>query len=223
MGLELADASPHYATISRFRQQLTAYGLAAALFAEVSRQLAAHGLVVKAGTLLDATLVQAQAHRPRQTAGPGAKRPTDPDAAWTRRGGQAHFGYKVQLGVAAGRLPGAARARRAGATAGGGRGCSSLADVVQGSGQVYRETSDHAAPPQPDTAELRTMGRQQWVYRRSPAAFPPDFPHCLERLKDAAGLPWRGLARRLGVDARQLRRWRTGTRPGQSHSQSTER
>ena len=61
------------------------------------------------------------------------------------------------------------------------------------------------------------MGRQRWVYRRSPAAFPPDFPHRLERLKDAAGLSWRGLARQLGVDARLLRRWRTGTRPDAAH------
>ena len=102
MGLGLADEAPHYATISRFRQQVTARGLAAALFAEVSRQLATHGLVVKAGTLLDATLVQAQARRPTGTAQPGAKSPTDPDAAWTGRGAKAHFGYKVHLGVDAG-------------------------------------------------------------------------------------------------------------------------
>ena len=44
VGLGLADESPHYATISRFRQQLTARGLATALFAEVQRQLATHGL-----------------------------------------------------------------------------------------------------------------------------------------------------------------------------------
>ena len=102
VGLGLADDAPHYATISRFRQQVTARGLAAALFAEVSRQLAAHGLVVKAGTLLDATLVQAQARRPTGTAQPGAPSPTDPDAAWTGRGAKAHFGYKVHLGVDAG-------------------------------------------------------------------------------------------------------------------------
>ena len=102
MGLGLADEAPHYATISRFRQQVTARGLAAALFAEVSRQLAAHGLVVKAGTLLDATLVQAQARRPTGTAQPGAQSPTDPDAAWTGRGAKAHFGSKAHLGVDAG-------------------------------------------------------------------------------------------------------------------------
>ena len=88
VGLGLADEAPHYATSSRFRQQLTTRGLAAALFAAGSRQLAAHGLVVKAGTLLDATLVQAQARRPTGTAQPGAKSPTDPDAAWSGRGGR---------------------------------------------------------------------------------------------------------------------------------------
>ena len=43
VGLGLADEAPHYATISRFRQQVTTRGLAAALFAEVSRQLVGRG------------------------------------------------------------------------------------------------------------------------------------------------------------------------------------
>ena len=102
VGLGLADETPHSATISRFRQPVTARGLAAALFAEVRRQLAAHGLVVKAGTLLAATLVPAQARRPTGPAQPGAQSPTDPDAAWSGRGAKAHLGYKVQRGVDAG-------------------------------------------------------------------------------------------------------------------------
>ena len=35
-----------------------------------------------------------------------------------------------------------------------------------------------------------------------------DFPQRLERLKEASGLSWRGMARALGVDPKQLRRWR---------------
>ena len=58
--------------------------------------------MVKAGTLLDATLVPAQARRPTGPARPGAQSPTDPDATWTGRGAKAHFGYKVHLGVDAG-------------------------------------------------------------------------------------------------------------------------
>ena len=35
-----------------------------------------------------------------------------------------------------------------------------------------------------------------------------DFPERLERLKEASGLSWRGFAKALGVDPKQLRRWR---------------
>ena len=34
---------------------------------------------------------------------------------------------------------------------------------------------------------------------------------------EAAGLTWRGLARLLKVNARSVRRWRAGTRPGSGH------
>ena len=57
------------------------------------------------------------------------------------------------------------------------------------------------------------MGRQRWVYRLEPCRFPEDFPQRLERFKVAAGLTWRGLARELRVDIRQIKRWRKGTSP----------
>ena len=59
----------------------------------------------------------------------------------------------------------------------------------------------------------KAVGRQQWVYRLEPSRFPEDFPQRLERFKEASGLSWRGLARELRVDIRQLKRWRKGTRP----------
>ncbi len=74
---------PDHSTISRFRTRLTAAGLAEPLFAEVGRQLAARGLLVKQGTLLDATVVEAQVRRPRGGAADG---PKDPDAAWDAGG-----------------------------------------------------------------------------------------------------------------------------------------
>ena len=57
------------------------------------------------------------------------------------------------------------------------------------------------------------MGRQQWVYRLEPCRFPEDFPQRLVSFKEASGLTWRGLARELRVDIRQLKRWRKGTSP----------
>ena len=99
VGLGLPDPAPDHSTISRFRAVLAERGLGERLFAEVTRQLDAAGFLVKAGTLLDATLVAAQARRPSLEEGPGAGSATDPDATWTRKGGRAHFGYKAHLGV----------------------------------------------------------------------------------------------------------------------------
>ena len=49
---------------------------------------------------------------------------------------------------------------------------------------------------------------------------PDDFAQRLERLKEASGLSWRGLARALGSDPKQLARWRKGVEPcgGAMHS-----
>ena len=56
VGLGLQDDAPDHSTISRFRTRLTTAGLAARLFAAVEQQLAARGLLVMQGTLLDARL-----------------------------------------------------------------------------------------------------------------------------------------------------------------------
>ena len=45
------------------------------------------------------------------------------------------------------------------------------------------------------------------------AVMPEDFPQRLERLKEASGLSWRGLARVIGIDYKLLRRWRKGWAP----------
>ena len=42
---------------------------------------------------------------------------------------------------------------------------------------------------------------------------PEDFPRRLTRFKEASGLTWQGLARCLGVDGRQVLRWRQGAEP----------
>ena len=57
------------------------------------------------------------------------------------------------------------------------------------------------------------MGRQRWVYRLEPPRFPEDFPQRLESFREAAGFSWRGLARRLRIDVRLIKRWRKGSCP----------
>ena len=77
-------------------------GISETLFKELEAHLDELGLVLKEGTLMDATLVKAHVRRP-STAGRGTKSPADPDADWTTtyRGRRTHFGYKVHLGVKA--------------------------------------------------------------------------------------------------------------------------
>jgi transposase, IS5 family len=101
-GLALDAAVPDHSTLWRFRDQLRQLGLAEAAFAEVNRQLERRGLVVKAGTLVDATLIPAAAAEPPKQKG-GGRSAADPDAAWAKRArGGAHFGYKLHIGVDAG-------------------------------------------------------------------------------------------------------------------------
>jgi IS5 family transposase len=97
VGLSLEDDTPDHSTICRFRQQLAEQGLDRALFEEVNAQLDARGLVIKRGTLMDATVLEAQAARPGGEK--AARSAVDPDADWTRVRGQSHFGYKAHLGV----------------------------------------------------------------------------------------------------------------------------
>lgn len=97
-GLALDEHVPDHTTICRFRQQLAAHGLAEKLFAELNRQIEARGLIVKKGTLIDATLVEAEAARPSMFEG-GSVSEVDPEAGWTKRGSKTFFGYKAHLAV----------------------------------------------------------------------------------------------------------------------------
>ena len=111
-GLGLMDEVPDHSTLWRFREALGKAGLERAVFAEIERQLERRGLMVKQGTLVDASLVAAQARPPRKLeaseppAVPGErpasllrKSEVDPDAGWTRRGRMRLFGYKAHVGV----------------------------------------------------------------------------------------------------------------------------
>ena len=97
--LSLEERTPDHSTISRFRTALRERKLDEALFEEIVRQLEAKGLVLKQGTLMDATLVHAQAGKPRMAEGKAAKSEVDPDADWTRKSGRSYFGYKAHLAV----------------------------------------------------------------------------------------------------------------------------
>jgi IS5 family transposase len=107
VGLAGDQAAPDHATLWRFRQALTKAHLDQATFEAVSVQLDAQGLIVRQGTLIDASLIAAQSRPPAPPAPgqlePGAsllvKSGREPDADWTRRGAARFFGYKVHVAV----------------------------------------------------------------------------------------------------------------------------
>jgi IS5 family transposase len=99
VGLALTDDVPDHSTICRFRNLLIERGLLEKLFAELDRQLEKAGVILKRGTMLDATVIETSAARP---GGEGEGRPSsDPDARFTRRQGRSgsSFGYKAHVGV----------------------------------------------------------------------------------------------------------------------------
>ena len=96
-GLPLEVETPDHASIWRFRQTTDKLGLSAVLLAETNRQLDALSLIVKRGTLVDATLIAASVKRPAY--GDNGLNPRDPDARVTMKRKKAYFGYKAHLAV----------------------------------------------------------------------------------------------------------------------------
>lgn len=98
-GLSLEDGVPDHSTFWRFRERLARAGLVDPLFAELQRQLEKHRVVVKRGTLIDATIMQAAARRPRMNEGKTSK--TDPDARFGTNNERRRyeFGYKAHIGM----------------------------------------------------------------------------------------------------------------------------
>lgn len=102
VGLSLEDRVPDHTTLCRFRNLLIETELLPKLFAELDRQLDEAGLFLRRGTMLDATIIETTAARPRGEDQDGTPLPPrDPDARFTRRKGKpgSSYGYKAHVGV----------------------------------------------------------------------------------------------------------------------------
>jgi len=97
--LPLDEEVPDHTTYCRFRQELVRHGVGEKLFNEMSRQLEKRGLILKKGTLIDATLVEADATARPSEDDEDEIETIDPDADFARKRGQAFFGYKAHVGV----------------------------------------------------------------------------------------------------------------------------
>lgn len=87
------DTVPDESTILRFRHLLEAHQLTAAMFAAVKTLLEDQHLLLKAGTIVDATIIAA----PSSTK--NATKTRDPEMKQTRKGKQWYFGMKLHVGT----------------------------------------------------------------------------------------------------------------------------
>ena len=93
LGLNLDEKSPDHSTLHRFRDRIASS--MEELFQMVNMQLASKDLLVKHGTLVDATLIDSSGHTPS----PGKKSSYDRDATWAKKRNKSYFGYKAHIGA----------------------------------------------------------------------------------------------------------------------------
>jgi IS5 family transposase len=93
-GIELAeDAVPDESTILRFRRMLERHRLSEKIFAQIRELLEEKRLLLKSGTIVDATIIEA----PTSTKNADGKR--DPEMHQAVKGKDWHFGMKAHAGT----------------------------------------------------------------------------------------------------------------------------
>lgn len=87
------QAIPDETTILNFRRLIETNELAPMIFERINAYLTRKGLMLKRGTIVDATIIAA----PSSTKNEGGER--DPEMHQTKKGNQWHFGMKAHIGV----------------------------------------------------------------------------------------------------------------------------
>jgi IS5 family transposase len=94
LGIDLsAQDVPDATTVLKFRRLLETHGLTAQIFEAINAHLSEHGLLLKEGTLIDATII---------AAAPSTKNKEhlrDPEMHQTKKGNQWFFGLKGHIGA----------------------------------------------------------------------------------------------------------------------------
>ena len=86
-------AAPDATTLTKFRHLLEAHNLTRRIFDTINAHLAAQGLIMREGTIVDATLIAA----PPSTKNGDKQR--DPEMHQSKKGNDWHFGMKAHIGV----------------------------------------------------------------------------------------------------------------------------
>ena len=94
VGIDLSrEAAPDATTLLKFRRLLEKHELTRKVFETINAHLAAKGLLMREGTIVDATLIAA----PPSTKNRDKQR--DPEMHQVKKGNEWHFGMKAHIGV----------------------------------------------------------------------------------------------------------------------------
>ena len=93
VGLSFTDKTPDQTTFVRFRTRLREADIHDAIFDAVVEHMNKQGLLVKRGSMVDATIIEAPRGRPR----PDGTSTRDQDASFTKKHGVPHHGYKGHI------------------------------------------------------------------------------------------------------------------------------
>lgn len=94
VGIDLArEGTPDATTLLKFRRRLEEHKLTKIIFETINGHLANKGLLLKEGTIVDATIIAAPPSVKNK------KKERDPDMHQAKKGNQWHFGMKAHIGV----------------------------------------------------------------------------------------------------------------------------
>ena len=94
VGIDLGrESAPDATTLLKFRRLLETHQLTESIFAAINVHLAEQGLLMRAGTIIDATIIAA----PSSTKNRDGQR--DAEMHQTKKGNQWHFGMKAHIGI----------------------------------------------------------------------------------------------------------------------------
>ncbi len=114
IGIALEDRVPDHSVVSRFRTEVTTKGGWELIFQAVNDQLLAHQIIIKTGIIVDASVtdtplrpkgkknhpIAEDRNEQEVSAAPIVQDGShDQEAAWLKKAGKLHFGYKKHIGV----------------------------------------------------------------------------------------------------------------------------
>lgn len=102
-GLSFDEEIPDFTTIWKFKEALVKGKLMDKIFDKIVESIESHGLILKKGTMVDATIIKS-GNRPlskkrREELAKNPSKQIDTEAQSTAKNNQKHFGYKGHIGV----------------------------------------------------------------------------------------------------------------------------